>query len=431
MAARRRPTTTDTPADTVTGGVGVRRRVALERLGATQLIALLAVSMSLTALGIDLVLPAFGDIRADLGLAADSNATAGLVTAYFIGLAIGQLGFGVLADGRGRRPALYLGYAIYGVGAVASVLAPSLETLLVARVVWGLGAASGRVVTLAVVRDTWTGDRMSRAMSFIMAVFILVPVVSPTLGAGLLTIVGWRWLFAVCAAAVAAVALWALRLPETLAPADRRQMHPGRVLEAARIVAATRPTAAGGLGLMLLYGAFTSWLGSSELIIDDVFDRAEQFPLIFGGIAGVLGIGMLVNARIVERFGTRRVTLAALAGYLVVATAFVVLVLGAQGTPGFWPFAVALGLLLGAHALLVPNVNSLAMEPVGHVAGTASALLGSVQIAGGAALGAVVDRLYDGTVTPLAVGFLGFGVVGAAVIAWGVTGPRRGGEGAG
>ena len=197
---------------------------ALQQLSSPELIALLALSMSLVALGIDLILPAFPEIRADLGLAADSNATAGLVTAYFIGLAAGQFGFGVLADGRGRRTAMYLGLAVYTLGAVASVLAPSLGALYAARFVWGIGASAGRVVTLAVVRDTWSGDRMSRAMSFVMAVFILVPVVSPALGSALLLAVTWRWLFGVCALAAIGVAVWALRLPETLAPSDRRSM---------------------------------------------------------------------------------------------------------------------------------------------------------------------------------------------------------------
>ncbi len=141
--------------------------VALRHLGSGQLVTLLAFSMALTALGIDLLLPAFGAIREEYGLAADSNATAGLVTAYFLGLAAGQLLYGVLADSLGRRRALYLGYAIYLAGAVLSFLAPSLGALYAARALWGLGAAGSRVVTLAVIRDTWSGDRMSRAMSFL------------------------------------------------------------------------------------------------------------------------------------------------------------------------------------------------------------------------------------------------------------------------
>lgn len=397
-----------------------RLPVALQHLGAAELIALLAISMSMTALGIDLLLPAFPDVRADLGLAADSNATAGLVTTYFLGLAIGQLFFGVLADGRGRRVALYVGYGLYGLGALASFLAPGLTALLAARVVWGVGAAAGRVVTLAVIRDTWSGDKMSRAMSFVMAVFILVPIVSPALGQALLVVVSWRWLFAVCAIATALVSLWAIRLPETLAVDDRRSMRPGRVLEAARIAARQRPTVAGGVGLMLLYGAFTSWIGSAELIIGDVFDLTAWFPYIFGGLASVLGAGMLLNSQIVERFGTAAVTRVTLVVYLAVAAFMVAMTIATAGSPPFWAFAAVLALLLGCHALLVPNVNAIAMEPVGQIAGTASALIGATQIAGGALLGALVDRFYDGTVLPLSLGFLGFGVVGALVILWGV-----------
>jgi DHA1 family bicyclomycin/chloramphenicol resistance-like MFS transporter len=389
-------------------------------LGPAERIALLAFTMSLTALGIDLLLPAFPEVRASLGLAADSNATAGLITTYFLGLAVGQIGFGVLADGRGRRRTLYLGFAIYGFGALASVFAPTLPALLVTRFIWGLGGAAGRVVTLAVVRDTWSGDRMSRAMSFVMAVFILVPVVSPAVGASLLTVVSWRWLLVVCAAAAAGVAVWALRLPETLRPENRRSMRPRRVAQAARMAVQQPATVGGGLGMMLLFGAFTSWIGSAELIIEDVFGLGSLFPVIFGGLASVLGVGMLVNARIVGRFGTRRVTRVTLVGYLVVAALFAGVAVVTDGTPPFPLFAAGLGLLLGAHALLAPNVNAIAMEPVGHIAGTASALIGTVQVAGGAALGAIIDRLYDGTVLPLALGFLVYGIAGAMVIVRGL-----------
>lgn len=393
-----------------------QRSGALDRLGPTEMIALLAISMSLTALAIDLLLPAFADIRTDLGLAAGSNATAGLITTYFLGLAVGQVGFGVLADGRGRRIALYAGYAIYVVGAIASVLAPTLGWLLVARGAWGVGAAAGRVVTLAVIRDTWSGDRMSRAMSFVMAVFILVPVISPTLGAALLAVASWRWLFGVCALAAAVVALWALRLPETLPTERRRSMRPRRVVQAARIAVGERATLSGGLGLMLLYAAFTSYIGSAERIIDDVFGLGQQFPLIFGALAGVIGVGMLSNTRLVDRFGTRTVVRATLVAYLVATVLLAGLALVTDGRPPFVPFAVVFAPVLGAHALLVPNVNSLAMEPVGEIAGTASALLGAAQIAGGALLGEVVNQLYDGTITPIALAFLGFGVLGAVVI---------------
>ena len=399
------------------------RPTALQRLSPGELIALLAFSMALTALGIDLMLPAFGDIRETFGLAADSNATAGLVTAYFIGLAFGQLGFGIIADSFGRRRALYIGYVIYGIGAIAAVLAPTFGVLLGVRVLWGIGAAGGRVVTLAVVRDTWSGDQMSRAMSFIMAVFIIVPILSPALGSAIIAVGHWRWTFGVSALAAAAVSIWAMRLPETLAVEDRRELTFKRLAEAGRFILADRQTVLSGLAITSLYAVFTSWIASSELIISDVFDRGAQFPVIFGGLAMMLGLGMLLNARVVERFGTRGVTRAAMSGYLVATVVLLAVVLSSDGRPAFWAFVPVLGVILGAHALLVPNVNSLAMERMGAVAGTASAIVGSMQVAGGAILGRLIDGAFDGSLTPMAIGFVGYGVLAAGLLALALRSP--------
>ena len=400
------PSVADTPSSEARG-----LPIALRQLGAPQLISLLAFSMALTALGIDLLLPAFGAIRDEFGLAADDNATAGLVTAYFLGLAGGQLLYGVLSDALGRRRTLYLGYGIYFLGAVASFLAPTLATLYAARVLWGLGAAGSRVVSLAVIRDTWVGDKMSRAMSFVMAVFITVPILAPALGQGIVEVAPWRWIFGACAIGVVLVGFWAWRLPETLAVEDRLPLQFDRLVAATKAVLREPRTMWPALAMTSLYGVFTSWIASSELIISDVFDRGEQFPLIFGGLAAALGVAMLVNARIVEALGTKRVTRIASSGYVVASVVFAALAVFSGGVPPFWAFAPVLAVLLGSHALLVPNINSLAMEHVGHVAGTASSVIGAMQIAGGALLGSLLDRTLDGSITPLALGFLGYGVL--------------------
>lgn len=376
-------------------------------------------SMALAALGIDLMLPAFGAIRADLGLAPDSNAVTGLVTAYFLGLALGQLVYGPLADRFGRRPTLFLGYGVYAAGALAGALLPSLGGLLVARFVWGLGAAGPRVITLAVVRDRWEGERMARAMSFIMAVFILVPIVAPTLGAAVAAVASWRLLFAACVFAAALMTLWAARrLPETLAEANRRELRFGRVAAAAREVATHRQTVAYTLAMTALYGVFTSYLGSSEVIYAEVFDASELFPFLFGGLAAVMGGAMLVNANVVDRFGTRRFAHGVLIGYLVAAGVLVTIAVATGGTPSLWLFMAGMALMLSAHALLIPNFNTIAMHPMGSIAGTASSVIGAVQLAVGALLGAALDRMFDGTILPLAVGFLGYGVIAMALVLW-------------
>ena len=208
--------------------------------GRFELTALLALASALSALGIDLMLPAFDHIRADLGLAAGSTAVAGLVTTYFLGLATGQLIYGPLSDRYGRRPALYAGFGIYALGAGAAALAPSLGLLLLARFVWGLGAAGPRVVTQAVIRDTYEGDAMAKAMSLVMALFVLVPIIAPSLGAAVVSVTSWRWLFVGCMAATVGMALWTRRLPETLHPEHRLELRFGRLASAARMVVSDR-----------------------------------------------------------------------------------------------------------------------------------------------------------------------------------------------
>ena len=202
------------------------------RIGRTELVALLALTMALGALGIDLMLPAFDEIRSAFDLAADSTRVAGIVTTYMLGLAVGTLVYGPLSDRTGRRPALYLGFFLYGVGALGAALAPSLSTILVARFLWGVGAAGPRTMVLSIIRDSYEGDELAKRMSTVFAVFILVPVLAPTLGAGIVAVAPWRWVFWTCVVYVGAIALWATRLPETLDPADRLESRPSDVMRA-------------------------------------------------------------------------------------------------------------------------------------------------------------------------------------------------------
>ena len=372
--------------------------------------------MTLTALSIDLILPAFDDIRAAFDLAPDSPDTAGLITAFFLGMALPQLAYGTLADRFGRRPLLYAGLALFIAGAIGSAVSTSLEMMLISRFVWGLGAAGPRVITFSVIRDTYEGDRMARVMSFIMAVFILIPIVAPSLGAALIAIAPWRSVFWFCVVYAVVVGVWALRLPETLRPENQIGLRVGAVLGAVRKVVTNRQTMGYTISLTLLNGVFLSYLASSERIWADVFDRGEQFPLIFGGIAVVLGLTLIINGFIVGKLGVRRVAHVSVAAYPLTSLLLFTVAMRGNGRPGFWIFAVVLTLPLIAQSFLIPNFNTLALAPVGEVAGTASAVVGTISTAGGALLGIIIDRAFDGTVTPLSIAFVAAGI-GALLVA--------------
>jgi DHA1 family bicyclomycin/chloramphenicol resistance-like MFS transporter len=214
------------------------------------------------------------------------------------------------------------------------------------------------------------------------------------------------------------MALWARRLPETLRPEHRLELRFARIRLAARFVVTNRQTIGYTLALTALFVVFTSYLASSEIIITEVFGLGERFPLVFGGLAAVMGLGMLASGVLVDRVGTRRLGRATLVGYVVSAGFVGGLAVVTGGVPPFWVFAVGLAVLLGFHAVLIPNFNTLAMEPMAAVAGTASALIGAFSTAVGSLLGAVLDRTFDGTVLPLSIAFLGFGVLAAFAVGW-------------
>lgn len=379
---------------------------------------MIAMIMAVGALAIDIMLPTFGAVRTEYGLGADSTAPAAIVTFFFLGLAAAQVFFGPLADRFGRKPVLYAGLALYVVSALAATLAPTFEMVLISRFVWGVGAAAPRVVALSVVRDSYRGEAMARTMSIIMSIFVLVPVVAPSIGAAILSVATWRWVFGTCALAAVLLGLWARRLPETLAPENRLPLRFDSIRAAGQTVVTNRQTVGYMMAMTFLFGVFMSYLASSELIISDVFDRAEQFPYVFGGLAALMGAAMLVNAGVVARIGLRRMVHGVMVGYVMGSVALVVVAVVSGGVPDFWIFVVVLAVTLSMHAFLIPNFNTLAMNPMGQVAGTAAAVIGTVSTALGAGLGAILDRLYDGTVLPFSLGFLAYGLVAAAFVVW-------------
>ena len=380
--------------------------------------ALLSMIMALGALAIDLMLPAFDDMRQYYGLAADSTRVAQVVTVFLLGMALAQFFYGPLADRFGRKPTLYVGFAIYALGALGALLSPSLEWMLVSRFVWGIGSAGPRVVAVSIVRDYYSGDEMSRAMSYIMAVFIMVPVLAPSIGAGLISVFHWQSVFAFGLAMVAALAVWARVLPETLAPENKLPIDRHVIFASTKEVLTNRQTFGYMMAMTMTFAVFSSYLASSERIFGDFYGRPDQFPLIFGGIAGVMGVAMLTNARLVQRIGAKRITHLSLLGYVVAALVFNLASASAGGLLSFWAFVLGMAAMVTLHALLIPNFNTIAMLPMGHIAGTASAVIGTVSLAIGALLGAFIDRLYSDSPAPLVIAFGLFGVLALAWVLW-------------
>ncbi len=395
-------------------GTGVGREVRRPAPGRNETLAMLSAVMALMAMAIDLMLSAFDEMRVTFGLDPTSNEVAGVVTVFFMGLAVAQLFFGPITDRFGRKSVLYASVAVYILGAVGSALAPTLPLLLVARFVWGIGAAGARVVATAVARDLFEGVEMARAMSQIMAVFVLVPVIAPTVGAGIVAVLPWRAVFWACAIWAIAMAAWTRRLPESLPPERRRRLDRSDIASAYAEFARTRSTLWFSIASVFLQSVFTMYLASAELIVSEIFGRRSAFPMVFGVIAIGFGVAALVNGRFVVRFGVRPVMNAMLVSLIAGSVLLVAVTLASGGTPTFWVFMPLVGLLLAQFMFLMPNMNAEALEPVPHIAGTASSLSGGLRMAGGAILGGVVASRIDTSLTPFALAFLVFVALAAA-----------------
>ena len=372
---------------------------------------MLAMTMATAAVAIDLMLPAFAEIRESFGLPEDSTTPAQIITMFFLGMALAQVLFGPLADRFGRKPIMYAGFMIYGLGAIGAALASTVPLLLTSRFVWGIGAAAARVISQAVVRDRFEGDAMAKALSYIMTVFLLVPIVAPLLGAAIVAVAPWEATAWFCVAFIVFLALWMRRLPETLAVEDRKPLSFSQIGHSLREIVTTRLTIGTTIGMTALFGSVASYLASSELIVGQIYGRPEAFPYMFGGIAFFMGIATFANARYVDRVGSARVLRFGVRSFVIAAAVLLVITVLFDGLP---PFPIALILLtvtLSMYALIIPNANTLALLPMGHIAGTAAAVIGTISLAGASVLGTIVDRLYTTTLTPLPVAFVGLGSV--------------------
>ena len=379
----------------------------------TEFVGLVALLMALTALSIDIMLPALPEIGKALGVSSENDRQL-VVILYMTGFATGQLFYGPLSDRAGRRPVLLAGLALFIAGTIAAVFSTTFTGLLVARLVQGLGAASPRVVAVAVVRDIYSGRQMARVMSLAMMVFIIIPVLAPSIGQGLLHFGSWRWPFYGLLVSAVAAAVWAgLRLPETsdAALAGHKVMPLFQSFKAAVL---NSQTMAYGVASGVMFGCLLAYVASSQQVFVEHFGIGDAFPLFFGAVASTLALASFVNSRSVVDLGMRRVSHTALAGFTVVSLALAAAaVLGLAALPVFVVLLAAAFFLFG---LIAPNFNSLAMEPQGHNSGMAASVVGSLSTAIGAVSGGIIGRSFDGTVIPLALGFAGSSLITLAIV---------------
>lgn len=379
-----------------------------------EFVALVAAIMAVNAIGVDLMLPALPTIGRDLAITS-ANMQQWIVTAYIFGFAIGQLIYGPLADRYGRKPVLLVTLACFVAASIFAASAQTFPALVGARILQGGMSASTRVLSVAIVRDRFSGRLMARTMSLAQMVFFLVPILAPTLGLGLLMLGPWRFIFYVLGGFAGIVFLWAtLRLPETLVPEARRAISLGSLLSAYRTTLTNRFSIGYASAGALTFGGIIAFVSSSEQVFVDTFHQGERFALLFGLCALAMGFASFLNSRLVERLGTRLISHTAVC--CLIALSLVHIALTLTGLETLWTYIVLQAASLTCIGLCGANFGAMAMAPVGHIAGTASSVQGFLSSLGAVAVGSAIGQSYDGTTFPLAVGYLCIGLGALTII---------------
>jgi MFS transporter, DHA1 family, multidrug resistance protein len=375
---------------------------------------LMALLMSIVAISIDALLPALGIISNDLNLSNHNHAQY-LIGFIFIGMAVGQLVCGPLSDAWGRKKILYIGIGIYLVGSIICYAAEDLNGILVGRIIQGFGVSGPYVSAISIVRDKFSGRHMARVMSIIMMIFIMVPAIAPSLGQAILIYSSWRFIFLLYIAYALIIGTWLFfRLEETLPRENRIPFNTKNLLHGLKEIINCRVTVSYTLCMGICFGSFVGYLNSSQQIFQDQFHAGGMFTVYFGLLALVLGTASMTNSRFVERLGMQYICVRSIIAVISVSIIFLLLHLFIDIT--LWMFLVYAAALFFSFGLVFGNLNALAMEPMGHIAGIASAITGATSSVISMVLGAIIGQLYNGTLIPVVSGFLILSIISMLIM---------------
>ncbi|HRV94510.1 MAG TPA: multidrug effflux MFS transporter [Anaerolineae bacterium] len=385
-----------------------------------EFVVLMALMISLVALSIDTMLPALSTIGHDLGVQRPNDNQL-IISLLLLGLSVGQVIYGPLSDSTGRKPAIYAGFALFIVGTLVALFSRNFSMMLAGRLLQGVGAAGPRIVSMALIRDQYQGRDMARVMSFVMAVFILVPAVGPLFGQTILLMAHWRAIFGVfLIMALIAVTWFAIRQPETLSPDRRRPFSLYRIALAIREIVTNRLALGCTIAAGLVFGGFMGYLNSAQQIFQNQYGLGQLFPLYFSALALAIGSASFLNARLVVRFGMRALSSRAMQTIAGLSLLFFPIAFLLSGQPPLWLLMIYLIVSFFCIGLLFGNLNTMAMEPLGHIAGIGAAVIGSLSTFIAVMMGLVIGQNYNGTVLPLVGGFAVLGMAALVVLRWAV-----------
>lgn len=379
-----------------------------------EFIAMMALLMAMQALAIDAMLPALGHIAADMGV-SDPNRRQLVVGLFLLGTGLASLIPGSLADKYGRRRVLLISITCYVVFGFACALATEFNTLLVLRVLQALGCSGLIVMPNAIVRDRYSGDTMARISSTISMVFMVVPILAPSLGQLVLLFAGWRWIFTLLGILGTVMGLWVwLRLPETLRPEYRQEIRPMAIAGNMLVAAKTRTSIGYVIGSALVTGSLFGFINSAQQLLAEHFGAGETFPLLFAGCALTMAVANFTNSRTVEKFGTRRVSHTAV--LLFIATSVVQVLVAHQPHQTLWQFVPLMAANMCLIGFIGANFGAIGLQPFARIAGAAASLQAFTRMVLGGLIGIMIGQSYDGTARPLALALLICGSLSLALV---------------
>ncbi len=383
-----------------------------------EFICLMAVLMSLVALSIDAMLPALGHIGQSLQV-ADPNDTQWVISSIFLGMALGLMLYGPLSDSYGRKNAIYLGLGVFLIGDLVALFSTDLYTMLFGRVLQGFGGAACRVVTLAMIRDKFEGQRMARVMSLIMMFFVLIPALAPSIGQAILMVGNWHSIFLLIFSVGFVGLLWLhFRQPETLEKEKRRAFSPAVIGSGMKETITHPVTRVYILTAGVMFGAFVGYLSSAQQVLQQQYELGESFALYFGGLALVIGFSSFMNAKLVMKYKMESLCMTALMTLTLTALGFFIFAYQYSGHPPLMTFVGFVAVTFFCFGVLLGNFNTLALQPLGHIAGVANSVISASQTLVSVIIGGSIGQYYDGTVLPLVAGFSICGLVSVGLMIW-------------
>lgn len=376
-----------------------------KRLAFMEFITLMALMSSLIALSIDAMLPALTDIGTELG-SASANDNQLVVSLLFFGMAIAQLIYGPLSDSLGRKPMAYLGFVIFIIGCLLCITAESYILLLIGRVLQGVGLGGPRIMSIAIIRDQYSGREMARVMSFVMTVFILVPIIAPAIGQGILLVAHWRMIFTMLLCVGLISFVWfLLRQPETLTQENRHPLSLTRIIHNVISVCKNPEVMIYAMAAGIVFGSFLAYLSTIQQVLQHLYGLGKLFPVYFALLSCGIGLASFTNGNLVIRFGMLRISSLALFSLCIISFSFAWLSFQYDGLPPLWQLITYFSLALFCIGLLFGNLNALAMEPLGHIAGIGASVIGFISSTLSVILAIYIGSTYNDTVLPLVLGF--------------------------